>query len=111
VVYRCGYEFCYVCEAEFKNKEQTCRCKKWDLVHNIIREQDGDEDDEDYDSEDDYESDYSRQPTFFCCTGFMFFRNLTRAREACAVATALLLYWKDILQRLFHLLIYQKSHS
>ena len=58
VVYRCGYEFCYVCEAEFKNKEQTCRCKKWDLVHNIIREQDGDEDDEDYDSEDDYESDY-----------------------------------------------------
>ena len=38
-------------------KEQTCRCKKWDL-HNIIREQDEDEDDEDYDSEDDYESEY-----------------------------------------------------
>nr|XP_016442089.1 PREDICTED: uncharacterized protein LOC107767565 [Nicotiana tabacum] len=32
---RCGYEFCYTCGAEWKNKKQTCSCRLWD-ERNII---------------------------------------------------------------------------
>ncbi|CAL8999446.1 unnamed protein product [Prunus brigantina] len=35
---RCGYEFCYTCGAEWKNKKATCSCRIWD-ERNIIREQ------------------------------------------------------------------------
>ncbi|PRQ33724.1 putative aminoacyltransferase, E1 ubiquitin-activating enzyme [Rosa chinensis] len=35
---RCGYEFCYTCGAEWKDKKPTCSCPIWD-VRNIIREQ------------------------------------------------------------------------
>ncbi|KAM6578801.1 hypothetical protein CsatB_030638 [Cannabis sativa] len=34
---RCGYEFCYTCGAEWKNKKPTCRCPIWN-EHNIIRQ-------------------------------------------------------------------------
>ncbi|ESQ37473.1 hypothetical protein EUTSA_v10002469mg [Eutrema salsugineum] len=34
---RCGYEFCYTCGAEWKNKKATCSCPIWD-ERNIIRE-------------------------------------------------------------------------
>ncbi|KAG7633384.1 Zinc finger RING-type [Arabidopsis suecica] len=34
---RCGYEFCYTCGAEWKNKKATCLCPIWD-ERNIIRE-------------------------------------------------------------------------
>ncbi|KAJ4979153.1 hypothetical protein NE237_009933 [Protea cynaroides] len=27
---RCGYEFCYTCGAEWKNKKATCSCQLWD---------------------------------------------------------------------------------
>ncbi|KAF5773273.1 putative transcription factor C2H2 family [Helianthus annuus] len=27
---RCGYEFCYTCGAEWKNKKATCNCPLWD---------------------------------------------------------------------------------
>ncbi|XP_010535584.1 PREDICTED: uncharacterized protein LOC104810840 [Tarenaya hassleriana] len=33
---RCGYEFCYTCGAEWKNKKATCTCPIWD-ERNIIR--------------------------------------------------------------------------
>lgn len=33
---RCGYEFCYTCGTEWKNKKQQCQCKLWD-ERNIIR--------------------------------------------------------------------------
>jgi hypothetical protein len=33
---RCGYEFCYTCGAEWKNKKATCSCPIWD-ERNIIR--------------------------------------------------------------------------
>ncbi|VFQ59641.1 unnamed protein product [Cuscuta campestris] len=33
---RCGYEFCYTCGAEWKNKKATCKCVLWD-EHNIVR--------------------------------------------------------------------------
>ncbi|KAJ0694521.1 putative E3 ubiquitin ligase RBR family [Helianthus annuus] len=31
----CGYEFCYTCGAEWKNKKATCKCPLWD-EENII---------------------------------------------------------------------------
>ena len=34
---RCGYEFCYTCGAEWKNKKATCSCKIWD-ERNIIHD-------------------------------------------------------------------------
>ncbi|CAN7022202.1 hypothetical protein IGI04_023401 [Brassica rapa subsp. trilocularis] len=34
---RCGYEFCYTCGAEWKNKKATCACPIWN-ERNIIRE-------------------------------------------------------------------------
>ncbi|XP_030453684.1 E3 ubiquitin-protein ligase RSL1-like [Syzygium oleosum] len=34
---RCGYEFCYICGAEWKNKKATCSCPIWD-ERNIIRD-------------------------------------------------------------------------
>ena len=50
---RCGYEFCYTCGAEWKNKKATCSCPLWN-ERNILFE------DSDYDNEvddDDYNSD------------------------------------------------------
>ncbi|XP_076886418.1 E3 ubiquitin-protein ligase RSL1-like [Bidens hawaiensis] len=32
---RCGYEFCYTCGAEWKNKKATCSCPLWD-EENIV---------------------------------------------------------------------------
>uniref|UniRef100_A0A251SSY9 RBR-type E3 ubiquitin transferase n=1 Tax=Helianthus annuus TaxID=4232 RepID=A0A251SSY9_HELAN len=32
---RCGYEFCYTCGEEWKNKKATCKCPLWD-EENII---------------------------------------------------------------------------
>ncbi|KAL5711340.1 RBR-type E3 ubiquitin transferase [Ranunculus cassubicifolius] len=32
---RCGYEFCYMCGAEWRNKKATCNCKIWD-ERNIV---------------------------------------------------------------------------
>ncbi|KAL6967336.1 hypothetical protein U1Q18_033144 [Sarracenia purpurea var. burkii] len=26
----CGYQFCYICGAEWKNKKATCACPLWD---------------------------------------------------------------------------------
>uniref|UniRef100_A0A2N9FSW1 RBR-type E3 ubiquitin transferase n=1 Tax=Fagus sylvatica TaxID=28930 RepID=A0A2N9FSW1_FAGSY len=34
---RCGYEFCYTCGAEWKNKKATCTCRIWD-ERNIIHD-------------------------------------------------------------------------
>ncbi|KAK9715789.1 hypothetical protein RND81_06G189700 [Saponaria officinalis] len=33
---RCGFEFCYLCGAEWKNKKATCNCRLWD-ERNLIR--------------------------------------------------------------------------
>lgn len=60
---RCGYEFCYTCGTEWKNKRQQCHCKLWD-ERNIIRTplDSDDESDEDgmydfLDDDDDEDSD------------------------------------------------------
>lgn len=64
---RCGFEFCYVCGAEWKNKRATCNCVLWD-ENNIIREPLDDEDDseeeEDYDSDDFFDDDHYWYPRF-----------------------------------------------
>ncbi|XP_076886420.1 E3 ubiquitin-protein ligase RSL1-like isoform X2 [Bidens hawaiensis] len=59
---RCGYEFCYTCGAEWKNKKATCTCPLWDdehimdIEHDVVLEDDDFGHDvvlEDDDSEDD----------------------------------------------------------
>ncbi|CAH9107400.1 unnamed protein product [Cuscuta epithymum] len=48
---RCGYEFCYTCGAEWRNKKQTCSCPLWN-EDNLIEADDNDDDfDEDSDSD------------------------------------------------------------
>ncbi|TYI10220.1 hypothetical protein ES332_A09G128100v1 [Gossypium tomentosum] len=39
---RCGFEFCYTCGAEWRNKKPTCSCPIWDernIIHNRRRRQ------------------------------------------------------------------------
>ncbi|XP_064941873.1 E3 ubiquitin-protein ligase RSL1-like [Musa acuminata AAA Group] len=57
---RCGYEFCYTCGAEWKNKTQTCKCPLFEYESDEDSELDDDEDgDEDYEEDEDYDdSDY-----------------------------------------------------
>ncbi|KAA0035309.1 E3 ubiquitin-protein ligase dbl4-like [Cucumis melo var. makuwa] len=38
IICRCGYEFCYTCGAEWKNKQPTCSCPIWD-EENIINDE------------------------------------------------------------------------
>ncbi|KZV48534.1 hypothetical protein F511_16795 [Dorcoceras hygrometricum] len=52
---RCGYEFCYTCGSEWRNKAATCSCPLWD-EQNILDEDFSDEDEEE-DDEDDEEDD------------------------------------------------------
>jgi len=47
---RCGFEFCYTCGKEWKEKKATCSCPLWD-EHNIIREVNDYEDDDDYEDD------------------------------------------------------------
>ncbi|KAF8039788.1 hypothetical protein BT93_B2105 [Corymbia citriodora subsp. variegata] len=54
---RCGYEFCYNCGAEWKNKKPTCSCPLWE-EGNILYDDDRDsDDDDDEDEEDEWYSD------------------------------------------------------
>nr|CAB3467096.1 unnamed protein product [Digitaria exilis] len=48
--YRCGYEFCYTCGKEWKEKKATCSCPLWE-ESNIIHDDNGDDyyDEEEYD--------------------------------------------------------------
>ncbi|XP_008783715.1 uncharacterized protein LOC103702868 isoform X1 [Phoenix dactylifera] len=64
---RCGYEFCYTCGAEWKDKKATCSCPLWDegyIWYDDSEDEDSedfydDDDNYDYDDEDDdYEDDY-----------------------------------------------------
>lgn len=56
---RCGYEFCFICTAEWKNKQATCKCKLWD-EENIIEGYDVQSDNDESGS--DYESDPDDEP-------------------------------------------------
>ncbi|OEL33347.1 hypothetical protein BAE44_0005636 [Dichanthelium oligosanthes] len=53
---KCGYEFCYTCGEEWKEKKATCSCPLWEERH-IIRDDSGDdyydEEEDDYYDEDD----------------------------------------------------------
>lgn len=48
---RCGYEFCYLCGAQWKNKRQTCNCRLWDEDYLLEEPLLDSEDEDDYDSE------------------------------------------------------------
>ncbi|XWS71332.1 hypothetical protein CRYUN_Cryun03dG0129200 [Craigia yunnanensis] len=52
---RCGYEFCYNCGAEWKNKNATCSCPLWeeDFIWHENQESDEEEEEEE-DSDDDW---------------------------------------------------------
>ncbi|KAK6936000.1 IBR domain [Dillenia turbinata] len=50
---RCGFEFCYNCGAQWKNKKATCSCPLWD-ERNILYEEDEDEDDFDDNEEEEF---------------------------------------------------------
>ncbi|XP_030448035.1 E3 ubiquitin-protein ligase RSL1-like [Syzygium oleosum] len=61
---RCGYEFCYNCGAEWKDKKPTCSCPLWEednILYDDDRDFDDDDDDEDEEDEEwytDSEEDY-----------------------------------------------------
>ncbi|KAK6144469.1 hypothetical protein DH2020_021289 [Rehmannia glutinosa] len=53
---RCGYEFCYTCGAEWKDKKATCSCKLWD-EENIVEDDESDEEEDEDEDEEYYDSD------------------------------------------------------
>ncbi|KAK9280010.1 hypothetical protein L1049_013695 [Liquidambar formosana] len=55
---RCGFEFCYTCGAEWKNKKATCSCPLWDEENILYDEDDDDDDDFDEEEEEDEEEEY-----------------------------------------------------
>jgi len=50
---RCGFEFCYNCGAEWKDKKSTCVCPLWAEDNIWMEERDSEDDDDDYDDDDD----------------------------------------------------------
>ncbi|KAI4385511.1 hypothetical protein MLD38_003528 [Melastoma candidum] len=55
---RCGYEFCYNCGAEWKDKKATCDCPLWEEEYIL---QDGSDNELDDDDDDDYDDDYDEE--------------------------------------------------
>ncbi|XP_021746025.1 uncharacterized protein LOC110711891 [Chenopodium quinoa] len=53
---RCGFEFCYTCGAEWKNKKATCSCPLWNERNIMYDDSDFDDDDEEDYDEDEYYS-------------------------------------------------------
>ncbi|KAK8463927.1 hypothetical protein PHAVU_011G072300 [Phaseolus vulgaris] len=49
---RCGFEFCYNCGAEWKDKKSTCVCPLWAEDNIWMEERDSEDDDDDYDDDD-----------------------------------------------------------
>ncbi|KAI7749551.1 LOW QUALITY PROTEIN: hypothetical protein M8C21_021918 [Ambrosia artemisiifolia] len=57
---RCGYEFCYTCGAEWKNKKATCNCPLWD-EGNIVDTEEEEDDDDDFEDVDDEDEEYASE--------------------------------------------------
>ncbi|KAF7823444.1 ATP-dependent RNA helicase DEAH11, chloroplastic isoform A [Senna tora] len=55
---RCGYEFCYNCGAEWKNKKATCSCPLWEEDNIWMEDRDSDLEEEEEDDDDDDDDDY-----------------------------------------------------
>jgi hypothetical protein len=53
---RCGYEFCYTCGAEWKNKKATCGCPLW-IEENILEDDEDEDEDEDEEIEEEFDED------------------------------------------------------
>ncbi|PKU65242.1 uncharacterized protein LOC110101456 [Dendrobium catenatum] len=55
---RCGYEFCYTCGAEWKDKKATCSCPLWDEQYIWYDDSEEEESEDDYyDDDDDFYDD------------------------------------------------------
>lgn len=54
---RCGYDFCYNCGAEWKDKKATCSCPLWDEDNILYAENDIDFDEDDFDEDEDEDED------------------------------------------------------
>ncbi|XP_058203296.1 E3 ubiquitin-protein ligase RSL1-like [Rhododendron vialii] len=50
---RCGYEFCYTCGSEWKNKKATCSCPLFDDAEEDYEEDDFENEDDDFEDDDD----------------------------------------------------------
>ncbi|KAL2488878.1 zinc finger (C3HC4-type RING finger) family protein [Forsythia ovata] len=61
---RCGHEFCYTCGSEWKNKEATCSCPRWDEEYILDDDDDDDEDEDEDDDEDEDEYYYSSEEDY-----------------------------------------------
>ncbi|KAF3329915.1 E3 ubiquitin-protein ligase rbrA [Carex littledalei] len=57
---RCGYEFCYTCGKQWKDKKATCSCPLWDEdnIWNDDSEEEDDVDDDDLFDDDDHDDEY-----------------------------------------------------
>lgn len=65
---RCGYEFCYTCGAEWKDKKATCACPLWyegNILHDVTEDEELDYYDDDDDDEDDYDYDDNYYDEYF----------------------------------------------
>ncbi|CAK9143211.1 unnamed protein product [Ilex paraguariensis] len=62
---RCGYEFCYTCGDEWKNKKATCSCPLWHENNIIFDRDDEDEDDDDFDEEDEGEEYHDSEDDYY----------------------------------------------
>lgn len=60
---RCGYEFCYTCGLEWKDKKATCSCPLWDegYIWYDDGEDEDSEDSDDFDDDDDDNYDYDNE--------------------------------------------------
>ncbi|KAI8573735.1 hypothetical protein RHMOL_Rhmol01G0299400 [Rhododendron molle] len=50
---RCGYEFCYTCGSEWKNKKATCSCPLFDVDEEDYEDDNFENEDDDYEDDDD----------------------------------------------------------
>ncbi|KAF5930942.1 hypothetical protein HYC85_031815 [Camellia sinensis] len=73
---RCGYEFCYTCGAEWKNKKGTCSCPLWD-EDNILYNEDEEISDEEYEYDDFFDTD---SDDVYCISLSTLYIDLNRNR-------------------------------
>jgi hypothetical protein len=51
---RCGYEFCYKCGAEWKDKKATCSCPLWEEDNIWLEDRHAESEEDEEDEDDDF---------------------------------------------------------